>query len=306
MRTRRESRIAGCRPVIPGLGIVLSLVAVGPARAQDLTWGGSADLTSGNYYFTETTTSVWISNSLNARVGPFRFDASLPFVLQNSDVVTRVAGLPIPTGGPRHSGDVSGGGSGSGTGMGGGTGTMADMVADSAERIQIEQPGSLTLELADPLLGAGVELTTSSTFLTSVRFGVSAKAPLRSVESGIGTGEWDVGVEGGVSFAAGRLSVLLDATWWSLGDLPDLELDDILAYGASVGGPVGDGSLGWSLSLWGATPMIDGIDAPVSAGGDLYVNSISGRALRFGVRFGLTDSAADVGGSVGWTIPITN
>jgi hypothetical protein len=306
VKTRRESRAAGFRPAIPGLGIVLWLVTVAPAGAQELTWGGSADLTSGDYYFTETTTSVWISNGLYARLGALRLDASMPFVLQNSDVVTRVAGLPVPTGGPRHSGDVSSRGSGTGTGMGSGTGTMSSMVGDSANLIQIEQPGSLTLELADPLLGAGVELATSSAVLTSVRFGVSAKAPLRSAESGIGTGEWDVGIGGGASFAAGRLYVLVDATWWSLGDMPDLELDDILAYGASLGGPFGEGSLGWSLSLWGSTPMIDGIDPPVSVGGDLYVNSISGRSLRFGLRFGLTDSAADVGGSVGWSIPIMN
>lgn len=307
MRTRRESRAtAGQWSPGLGLGFVVSLVAVGPARAQDVTWAGSADLTSGDYYFTETTTAVWISNGLTVRSGVLRFDASLPFLLENSDVVTRVGGIPVPTGGSRYSGDVAGRGGGPG-GSGGNSavGTMGGTMSGSMDPIVIEEPGSLTLEVADPMLGAGFDLPMSSSFLTSVRFGVSAKIPARSVESGVGTGEWDVGVGGGVSLAASRLYLMLDGTWWRLGDLPDLELKNVLAYGGALGGPFGDGSLGWAVSLWGATRMIDDVDPPASLGGDLYFNSISGRSLRLGVRFGLTESAPDLGASVGWSIPLT-
>lgn len=295
-------------PACLGLGLLITLVAVAPARAQDVTWTGSTDLTRGDYYFTETTTAVWISNGLTVRTGLLRFDASLPFLFENSDVVTRVGGIPVPTGGSRHSGDVAGRGGSAGSGGSGGsagTGTMNSSMSGSPDAITIEEPGSLTLEVADPMLGAGFDLPTSSDILTSVRFGVSAKIPARNAESGVGTGEWDVGVGGGVSLAASRFYLLLDGTWWTLGDLPDLELNDVLAYGVALGGPFGDGSLGWAVSLWGATRMIDDVDPPASIGGDLYFNFISGRSLRLGVRFGLTESAPDLGGSVGWSIPLT-
>jgi hypothetical protein len=291
-----------------GLGLVTTLAAVLPARAQDVTWAGSADLTTGDYYFTETATDLWISNALTVRIGLLRFDASLPFRFANSDVVTRVGGIPVPTGGSRHSGDVAGRGGSAGSGGSGeptGAGATSSPMRDSIDPITIEEPGSLTVQVADPMFGAGFDVPTSSGILTSVRFGVSAKVPARSAESGVGTGEWDVGVGGGVSLAVSRWYVLLDATWWTLGDLPDLELDDALAYGAAVGGAFGNGSLGWALSLWGATRMIDGVDAPTSIGGDLYFNFVSGRSLRLGVRLGLTESAPELGGSVGWSIPLT-
>lgn len=285
----------------PGLvGLVLVVVALlagaSPAAAQGVTWSGAVDVTNGDYYFNERTTAVWLSNGIGVRHGMLWADASLPVVAQNSDVVTRVAGLPIPTGGS-HSGEVAGRGGGSGSGPA--SGTMTER-----RTIVIEEPGSLDVEVADPVFGAGVDLATSGSVVRSVRFGVSAKAPVRDVESGVGTGEWDFGLGAGASVAAGSLILLVDGTWWSPGDLPDLELKDVLAYDAALGGLFGDGSVGWSLSVSGSTAMIEDVEPPVSVGGDVLFWSDRGRSFRVGLRFGLTESASDVAGSLGWAIPI--
>ena len=109
------------------LGLLLSwsIVTMGAlavpsiAAGQAFTWSGGVDVTNGDYYFSERTTAVWLSNGLVFRQGALWVDASLPVLAQNSDAVTRVAGLPIPTGGSR-SGDVAGRGDGSGSGSGGG------------------------------------------------------------------------------------------------------------------------------------------------------------------------------------------
>lgn len=294
-------RIAAPRGLIRGeIGLVVAAAALlgGPALvgAQEVTWSGGVDVTNGDYYFSERTTALWLTNGVTARWGGFWLDASLPLLLQNSDAVTRVAGLPVPTGGSR-SGDVVRRGSGSGTG-GSGTG-------DRRRTIEIEEPGPLELDIADPIFGAGVDLTPDGSAVRSVRFGVSAKAPVRTVESGIGTGEWDFGVGGGTSIAAGSLLVLLDGTWWRLGDLPDLELKDVFSYSAAVGGLLGDGSVGWTASLTGSTTMIEYVEAPVSVGGDVFFWSDAGSSLRAGLRFGLTESAADVAGTLGWAVPLT-
>lgn len=284
------------------IGLAVALVVLfalpPPAGAQDVTWSGGVDLTNGDYYFNERTTALWVSNGVTARWGELWLDASLPLLVQNSDAVTRVAGLPVPTGGSR-SGDVSRRSAGSRSGDGTGSGEME-------RTIEIDEPGSLELDIADPIFGAGVDLTPEGSAVRSIRFGVSAKAPLRDVESGIGTGEWDVGVGGGASIAAGTVLVLIDGTWWSVGDLPDLELKDVFSYSAAVGGLIGDGSVGWTASVTGSTPMIEDVEAPVSVGGDLLFWSDAGSSFRAGLRFGLTESAADVAGSLGWAIPLSD
>lgn len=267
---------------------LLGAVTASTASAQEIDWAGGLDVTNGDYYFSERTTAVWLTNGLVVRSGVFRFDASLPVLLQNSDGVTRVGGLPVPTGGSRR-----GEGAGAGDGMGDRQGT-----------IEIEEPGSLELDVADPLMGFGVDLPLGSVALRSVRLGVSAKAPVRSVESGIGTGEWDYGVGAGASISAGSLVILLDGTWWMPGDMPDLALNDVLEFGGMVGGWFGDGSLGWSLAVSGSTSMIDDVAGPVSAGGDLLFWSDGGSSLRAGLRFGLTESAADAAVTLGWAVPL--
>ncbi|HSM07948.1 MAG TPA: hypothetical protein VLA33_02895 [Gemmatimonadota bacterium] len=269
-------------------GAVLLGVAASTASAQEIAWAGSLDVTNGDYYFSERTTALWLTNGVVARSGAFWFDASLPVLLQNSDAVTRVGGLSVPTGGSRRGGGV-------GDGMG----------SDRQRLLEIEDPGSLELDVADPLMGFGVDLPLGGGALRSVRVGVSAKAPMRSVDSGIGTGQWDFGVGAGTSVSAGSLVILLDGTWWMPGDMPDLELNDVLEYGGMVGGWFGDGSLGWSLVVSGSTSMIDDVAGPVSTGGDLLFWSDTGSSLRAGLRFGLTESAADVAVTLGWAVPLT-
>lgn len=303
-RTSSRGVRSGAGRIAAPLGLVSGLVAcaiasasviVSPsaAHAQDVTWSGGVDVTNGDYYFSERTTAVWIGNGLTARWDGFWLDASVPLLMQNSEAVTRVAGLPVPTGGAR-SGDVAGrGGSGSGPGTG-----------DMQRTIEIEEPGSLEVDVADPMFGVGIDLIPEGS-VRSLRFGVSAKAPVRSVESGIGTGEWDFGVGGGTSIATGSLLVLLDGTWWALGDLPELELKDVLSYSAAVGGLLGDGSVGWTLSVTGSTTMIEDVEAPVSLGGDVLFWSEAGSSFRAGLRFGLTESAADLAGSLGWSVPLS-
>jgi hypothetical protein len=270
---------------------LLVAAAASAASAQEIAWAGGLDATNGDYYFSERTTSLWLTNGLVVRSGVFRFDASLPVLLQNSDAVTRVGGLPVPTGGSRR-GEVAGRGAGDGMG------------SDRQRTIEIEEPGSLEFDVADPLFAIGIDQPLGGLPPRSVRFGVSAKAPVRSVESGIGTGEWDFGVGAGTSISAGSLVILLDGTWWMPGDMPDLELNDVLEYGAMVGGRFGGDSLGWSLSVSGSTPMIDDVAGPVSAGGDLLLWSDGGSSLRAGVRFGLTESAADATATLGWAVPL--
>lgn len=294
-------------PLLVGLAV--------PAAGQELVWTGSLEAMRGEYVFTEPTTSFWFSNGLDLRLGAVRIGASLPIVLQNGAVVSRVGGMPLPTGGEQHGALRGRGGSGTGGSGGGPAGqggawigpvagdALAAAAAEAEDPIPIE-PGAYEVAVADPLLTLGADVRVGSGALRSVFVAVNAKPPLRSVESGVGTGAWDAGAGAGVALSAAGLLVLLDATWWSYGDLSELELKDALSYGASIGSLVGDGPFGWSISLLGSTEIVDGIEPPISLGGDLLFTPPGRPALRAGVRVGLTEAAADVSGSVGWSVPL--
>ena len=288
-------------------GVALAATLLGSAHstgAQEVTWTGSLELTSGDYLFTERTTTFYLLNGLDARLGAFRIGVSLPLVMQDNPVVARVGPIPLPTGGEQH-GELRGRGGGGGSGSGSSANRLPVDGAQSQGEDPIEiESGSYDLYIADPLLRLGLDLQPSSGPLRSVYLGASAKPPLKSVNSGVGTGAWDAGGGIGLTFVAGRLLFLLDATYWILGDLPELELKNALMYGAAVGSIFGDGPWGWSISLLGSTEIIEGVDPPVSLGANVLLTPSSGRSLRVGLRVGLTEAASDIGASLGWSLPV--
>ncbi len=291
---------------VGGVALVAALLlgSASSMRAQELTWTGSLEFASGDYFFTERTSTFYLMNGLDVQIGSLRLGASLPLVAQDNAIVAQVGGIPLPTGGEQH-GELRG----RGTGTGSGSGPSADRfpIASSTlaadDPIEIE-PGSYELYAADPLLSIGLDFDVAAGPLRALYLGASAKPPLNAEDSGIGTGAWDAGAGAGLTFVAGRLLLLLNATYWSFGDLPELELKDALTYGVGLGSVFGEGPWGWSLSLMGATEIIEGIDPPVSLGGDVLLTSESGRSLRAGLRVGLTEASSDFAASVGWSLPV--
>ena len=168
----------------------------------------------------------------------------------------------------------------------------------------VASPGSYRTELGDPLLQAGVDLIQGTGGLRSLAIYGLAKAPVASVESGVGTGEWDVG--GGASLGLGGTATFLftDLSYWANGDLPDLPLRNTLNYAVTVGRWLGSGRWSVSASVLGATEMIDDVDPPISVGAGLAYATAGGRMLNAGIGTGLTESASDLSTYLGWRIPL--
>lgn len=184
-RKRRPSRGAAF--------FAATLVLAGPVAAQQVTYTGSLSYSTGSYVFLDRTRWLWLSHGLTLRAGPASLSASLPVIAQNSGIVSFVAGQPVPTGG-EHSGAVGarrGGRIGSG-GPGGGLGATDSMVVfrDAYE-----------VQVGDPLMFGCVEAYSGLGPVRSVSVQAAAEAPLRTLESGVGTGEWDFGA--GASFVVG-------------------------------------------------------------------------------------------------------
>jgi hypothetical protein len=131
-------------------------------------------------------------------------------------------------------------------------------------------------------------------------FGVSASVKVPVVEAGaFGTGEWDVGAAASLSRFVGRRTMLgIDVSYWHLGDMPELPLDDTVTGTLTVGQALGRA---WtaSLSLSGGQSSIAGLPAPWWAG------LLVGRAFSRGMwgltaSVGLSDGAPDFTAGLVW------
>ena len=257
-----------------GLTSVLVALAASPLAGQSIQYSGSVGYATGSYDFAERTSSVSILNGLSLTGDRWSLAATVPITIQNSGAVSYVGGMQVPTGAGR---DGMGGRMGPGSASEGYQAVLADPVFR----------GSLT-----PYQGFGA--------LRAVELRVMAKAPLADPATGVGTGQWDVG--GGLSLGvgAGRTYLFADASAWSPGDMPDLELRPYGTVAAGVGRPLGDH---WSAlaSVSVSSAMIDGISPPATLGASLSYRLDEGRSINTGASVGLTDSAPDFSVYLGWS-----
>jgi hypothetical protein len=242
----------------------------------------------------DRTHSLWLSNGLTLRAGPATLSASLPVIAQNSSIVSFVAGQPVPTGGEssgavsrRGSGKIGSGGNGSGSGA-----TDSTVVFRDAYEIQV----------GDPLAFASFEAYSGLGVVRSVSVQGAAKAPLRSLESGVGTGEWDFGAGASTVFGSGSTLLFADLTYWSFGDLPDLELDGSLFYAVAVSRAVMSARGSIMASVAGGTRIMETVDPPLSVGlGFLYTLG-EGKSVSLGANVGLSESSPDLSTYLGWSV----
>lgn len=270
---------AGAGPCGRGASAVLALalaLCVAPATGQELQYTGSVGYATGSYTFTERTSSVSILNGLAVRGDRWSVSASVPVVIQNSGDVTYVGGMRVPTG----------------TGRGPGHGSM-DGTVDSVG-------GGYEVVLGDPVVRGSLHPYRGVGFLRVLEIQAMAKVPVADPNTGVGTGEWDVG--GGVSagFGIGRTFLFADASVWSPGDLPDLELKAYATGSLGLGLPLSDR---WStlVSATASSPVIEGIPAPVSLGGGVSYRVGDQRSVSMGATLGLSESAPDFSIYVGWS-----
>lgn len=282
-----------------------SLTAAAGLSGQEVGYSGSLQLSTGDYVFDERTTSLYLFSGLEFRLDRFALAASLPLILQNSGVVSLVGGVPVPTGGEQHGqlrglGRDGGSGNGDGSGAGGSFDQLPVMMTTAEREIDVSAGESYELSIGDPLLSASWDAVAGSGALRTVYVEGLVKVPVSGLESGVGSGEWDVGAGLGLGVSAGRALILGSATYWWLGDLPVLELKDGVSYAVSVGAPVGGSDLAVLVSLLGSTEVIAGLTAPVSVGAGLSFGLGERLRVNASASLGLTESAADVSTAVGW------
>lgn len=278
-----------------GAALLAGLLALAGDEAcgQQVDYNGSLSYSTGSYIFIDRTHSLWLSSGLTLRAGAATLSASLPVIAQNGSIVSFVAGQPIPTGG-ESSGAVSGRGSGKigSRGSGGQTGRDSTVVFRDTYEVQV----------GDPLISAGIEAFSGMGLIRSFLVQGSAKAPLRALESGVGTGEWDFGAGASLVVGRGYTLVFGDVTYWWFGDLPDLELAGSLFYSVAVSRAVMDARASLMVSLAGSTSVMETVDPPLSVGSAFLYSLREGRSVSFGANIGLTEGSPDFSTYLGWSL----
>lgn len=292
---------------------VVTATQLAPAAAQDVSYAGSIQYATGSYIFTEPTHTLSLQNGLTATFGRLRLGAAIPAILQNSGAVTIVGGTYLPTGG-EGSGAVGTRQPGTKVPMGPGGPRHSLLpgpnlyallpgqdlyVQQVASDSVVEEPGSYVLSAGDPLLSSGLELLRGRSWLRFLELNVNAKAPLNDLASGVGTGRWDFGAGGTVVTALGRLLAIVDVSYWWYGDLPELELQDGVSWGASLAMPVSR-SVSLTAAAIGSNRIIQTAEPARSVSGGLLYRLSPRSSLSFSAGAGLSETSPAVSFSLGW------
>jgi hypothetical protein len=276
--------------IINGL---LFLTIFSLAKAQNIRYTGSLQYASGSYYFTERTGSLYFNNGISISGDKSSISVSLPFIAQNTPWVSNVGTGILPTGGPKNSmvGNNSTGGKGKGN-----------------KKIDLGTPDTLSYTKAnfgDPSLSASIELFTTDNKTGTLSANGGIKVPLANPQKGFGTGKWDWG--GGLSWSqhiTPKTIFLTSGMFWMLGDMDDLDFNNIATYSAALGQSFRDGKWMGVISFSGITKIIDNVDPPLTVGTGINMQTSNKISLNSNLSFGLTESASDLSIGLGWSMKL--
>jgi len=276
--------------IIVGLLIWASLKT---ASAQVIRYNGSFQYATGSYYFTERTGSFYFSNGISISGDKSSISLSIPFIAQNTPWVSNVGTGILPTGGPKNSmvGDSSSGGKRRGN-----------------RNIDLSTSDTLSYtetNFGDPSLSASIEVLSTKDQKTTISANGGIKLPLANPQKGFGTGEWDWG--GGLSWSqhiSSKTMLLTSGMFWKLGDMDDLDFNNIITYSAALGQSFSNGKWMAIISFSGTTQIIDNIDPPLTLGSGVNMQASDKVSLNSNLSIGLTESASDVSIGVGWSLKL--
>jgi hypothetical protein len=280
---------------VTALFFIIACILTEKSYAQQFTYTGGASISSGSYYFQESTRSFYLTNGLMVSHKNFSISASVPYIVQNTPWLSYSRAGGLPTGGTQ-SGEVRR------IGMGGNSGGSHG--SHGHRRIALTDTTSYTrASFSDPSILTGYRIWSNRTARTSVFVNSQVKIPFSGPSSGYGTGAWDAGAGLSASVAVFTSWMMYaNLMYWHLGDMDELELNNTLAYGAGIGRFSSDRKWMTSVNITGFTKILDTYDPPLSAAiGAGYISG-SRTILNSSLSLGLTESSPDFSFGLGWAI----
>lgn len=264
--------------------LAIAAALPGAAAAQQLAYEGTLSAATGNYFFTEPTTTWSLVSGLALSGDAWTLRFGVPVFLQNTTLVSASGNGMMPTGGSL-AGDVSAGGSAQR-----GRGERMAVPANAAV--------GYAITAGDPLVQASWHAVRARR--TTLTVGVGIKPPVTDT-SAFGTGAWDAGATASVMHQATDVTLLaFDASYWHLGDLAELDLRDPVVVSLGVGRRFASRWVG-SATVTAGTSALRGYEGPVSA--SIGIGRLNGRALwNVTASAGFTETVPDVAVTIGWRL----
>ncbi|MBD3616319.1 MAG: hypothetical protein HUJ22_07080 [Gracilimonas sp.] len=258
------------------------------AIAQEVNYNGTVQFSSGEYYFAETSRSVYLNNGVNFSYPKLHFSANLSYVFQDSPWISYTSAGGIATGGPQH-GIVS---EGAGKGRKGRHDSIN--IPDTASYIQSG--------FSDPSVSLSYDVFESYNRHTILSVTGVAKVPFANPEMGFGTGAWDLSLGGSAMGWSGSWLWNASVAYWHFGDMEDLNLHDALSYGLGAGRSFSDQKVMILYSISGMSKVIEGTAAPLLTTIGVSYKMGTFTSLMFNAGYGLSESSADYSLGMGWMI----
>lgn len=294
MRARIDVPVGRTRTAVV-IALAMAAAAASPS-AQTLTYAGALQGATGNYIFSQRTTTASLTNGLTLGAGRLTLSASVPLLYQSTPWVSQSGAGMIPTGGPE---------SGTAHGGKGGGGTMAAMSVVNAARIVMPDTAQFDKAgVGDPAAFASLRLVNDGVGVPAIHVTGAVKFPVASVRSGFGTGEWDYGAGAGLSKQLGAMFVAADVMYWWLGDMPDLAFRNPVTFAGTVSRLVAHDRYAVYANAWGSTKSLADIEAPAQVGAGVCRMQSGLCVLGFGLSFGLTSSSPDLSATINWQVPL--
>lgn len=272
------------------LFLLVLLLNLNSACAQQIYYNGSVQYSSGSYYFTERTGSFVWSNGISINHSAIRLSLNIPYIYQTTPWVTysgSTSGI-LPTGGPNN-GRVNRSDSGdSGMGAGSGRGQGGKVDPGSADSVSYNQTA-----VGDPTLNVSVPLIQEPYRKLSLFLDAGLKFPLADPASGYGSGAWDAGAGLTLIYRLDSYLLLASGSYWYLGDMDELPLNEIFSYSLSIGRSFLNGKYLSNAGLYGSTRIIDEVDPPFSFGGGVGMQLSSRLNMNLNFLAGLSESSPD-------------
>ncbi len=184
----------------------------------------SLQFSRGNYTFESSTSTYYFYGGIRYRTPRWNLSATMPVIVQNSDLVTSTGGGFLPSGGHGNEGS---GGSHHGGGMGG-MGMSSFMATGLGDLYLYGEYGLLPEQAALPYVSASLKL----------------KIPTAATGNNFGSGEFDYGLGMVLRKSVNMYIGFLDLGYWILGDPPGVNYKDPFTIGAGVGRFFGYGRYG--------------------------------------------------------------
>lgn len=267
-------------------GVVLAIPA-GPrqAHAGETFYAGTLQFATGDYIFTDRTNSLYLFNGVSYATGPAAVSASIPLIYQNTSLISNTGPGMLPGGG----GMMDGGGGGHDH-HGGMMSPSATTSTDSFDEAGV----------GDPVVRADVDLAGGRAQRYSLAVSASVKVPVADADRGFGTGEWDYAAGMTGRYTAGDYTGAAGLYYWWMGEPDSVTFDNPVAYSVSAFRRLGGSRFSAGVSASGFTRVLDGVDPFRQLGVTVMYVPAASRSLSAGIVFGMSDSAPDIGVTVGW------